>query len=204
MPLADPRSVVATWPTNAVAVACAKNVPAPTSARPTRTATRWGNTSNGKPAAATASAPQSVRRVPKRLTAWPASGVVTIDGRNTKYTKPSPIRESDSGSRTSTKLTYVNVPIKANRMQNPIAKAARSDGLRRCSAQIESDEHGARDVERGEDVEIRRESQVIDESGRHQASEQIARDVAGDVGGERAGRFVRGAGFAEIRQHQRE
>ncbi len=39
---------------------------------------------NGRPRAATASEPQKVARVPKRSTARPASGVVAIDGRNTK------------------------------------------------------------------------------------------------------------------------
>jgi len=40
---------------------------------------------------------------------------------------------SDSGARTSTKLTQVKVPMKANRMQKPMPKAARSRGLRQCS-----------------------------------------------------------------------
>ena len=37
------------------------------------------------------------------------------------------------GGRTSTKFTYVNVPMKAKRMQNPIAKAEQSAGLLRQS-----------------------------------------------------------------------
>ena len=40
------------------------------------------------------------------------------------------MRPSDSGARTSTKLMKVNVPMKANRIQKPMAKADRSDGLR--------------------------------------------------------------------------
>jgi hypothetical protein len=40
---------------------------------------------------------------------------------------------SDSGARTSTKLTKVKVPMKANRMQKPMAKAERSAGLRQCA-----------------------------------------------------------------------
>ena len=46
-----------------------------------------------------------VARVPQRWTAWPASGVVKIDGRNTKYTKPSCMGLRDNGGRVSTKLT---------------------------------------------------------------------------------------------------
>ena len=37
------------------------------------------------------------------------------------------------GSRTRTKLTKVKVPMKANRMQKPMPKAARSGGLRKWS-----------------------------------------------------------------------
>jgi hypothetical protein len=39
----------------------------------------------------------------------------------------------ESGGRTSTKFTKVNVPMKANRIQNPMPKAARSAGLRQCA-----------------------------------------------------------------------
>jgi hypothetical protein len=48
--------VVAARPTNPVAVACAKNVPIPTSTRPTSTAETCGNSSSGTPAPASASA----------------------------------------------------------------------------------------------------------------------------------------------------
>ena len=54
---------------------------------------------------ATASAPTKVRRVPQRATARPASGVVTSEGRNTKYTRPSAIGVSAIGGRASTKFT---------------------------------------------------------------------------------------------------
>ena len=43
------------------------------------------------------------------------------------------MRPSESGSRTRTKFTYVKVPMKANRMQKPIPKAARSFALRKCA-----------------------------------------------------------------------
>jgi len=76
--------VVAARLTKPVAMAWAKNVPAPTSAMPTRTTTRLGARTSGNPSAATSVAGQNVRRVPKRSAARPASGVVTIDGRNTR------------------------------------------------------------------------------------------------------------------------
>ena len=49
---------------------------------------------------------------------------------------PSSIIPTDSGGATRTKLTNVNVPMKANKMQKPIPKPARSDGCRRCSNQL--------------------------------------------------------------------
>ena len=76
--------MVAARPTNPVAVACAKNVPMPTSTRPTSTAESCGNSSSGRPAPASASAHQNVGLVPTRCTKWPATGVVKIEGRNTK------------------------------------------------------------------------------------------------------------------------
>ena len=91
--------------TKPVAVACAKKVPAPTSTMPVNTAGRLDVSSNGRPSAATASEPHMVGRVPRRATALPAKGVVTIDGKNTKYTRPSVIVLIISGDCTSTKLT---------------------------------------------------------------------------------------------------
>ena len=115
-------------------MACAKNVPTPISTMPSKTATSLGKRRSGRPKPARAKPAQSVRRAPIRPTAHPASSVVTMDGRNTKYTKPSCIGSSDSGGRTRTKLTKVNVPMKAKRMQKPMPNAARSCGFRRCSA----------------------------------------------------------------------
>ena len=51
----------------------------------------------------------------------------------------------------------------------------------------EPHQHGTREIERREDVEIRGESQVIDDAGGQQAAEQVGGDVAGDIGGECAG-----------------
>ena len=140
MPLAAPRSTVAARLTKPVAVAWAKKVPTPIRTMPTSTAGREGATSSGRPRPAIAKPAHSVRCVPKRCTARPASGVVKIDGRKTKYTKPSCMEPSDSGARVSTKLTKVKVPMKANRMQKPMPKPARSGGLRRWSAQVASGE----------------------------------------------------------------
>ena len=105
MPLADPRSTVAARPTKPVAAACAKNVPTPTSIRPAITAGRLGSSKSGSPTPASAKALQKVGRVPNRCAAAPANGVVTTEGKNTKYTKPNAMRPSEGGSRTSTKFT---------------------------------------------------------------------------------------------------
>src|SRR4029453_6324518 len=69
MPLAEPRSAVAAWPTKPVAVAWAKNVPIPTSIRPTITAKRLGSSKRGSPSPASARALQNVGRVPNRRAA---------------------------------------------------------------------------------------------------------------------------------------
>ena len=86
---------------------------------------------SGSPTPASPNPDHMVGRVPILATAHPASRVVTIDGRNTKYTNPSSIGPSDNGGRARTKLTKVNVPMKAKRMQKPMPKAARSRALRR-------------------------------------------------------------------------
>src|SRR5262245_17143790 len=64
MPLAEPRSAVAAWPTKPVAVAWAKNVPILTSIRPTITAKRLGSSKRGSPSPASARAHQNVGRGP--------------------------------------------------------------------------------------------------------------------------------------------
>lgn len=103
-----------------------------------------------------------------------------------------------------------------------MAKAARSAGLARCASQLangephvglahrrraldgEPDQHGAAEVERGEDPEIRSQPQMVDHAGGQQAAEQIGGDVARDVGGKGAG-GIGGAGvLAEVGERQRE
>ena len=77
----------------------------PTSVNPTKTAAMLESSRSGRPAPASASAPQKVDLVPNRCTTSPATGVVNIDGRKTKYTKPSCIGLIASGSRAKTKFT---------------------------------------------------------------------------------------------------
>ena len=112
--------------------------------------------------------------------------------------------------------------MKANRMQKPIAKAARSDGLRQCAdgrrerrlrrrhrvhrldaLNGEVHQHRAGQIEQREEVEVRRQPERVDDRGRHQPSDQIAGDVAGDIGRKRAAGVHRAALFAEIGQRQR-
>ena len=103
-------------------------------------------------------------------------------------------------------------------------KAARSCGLRRCSSHAANgerrgrlgllhrgglrdrkvDQHGAREIEGGKEIEIRGEAQVVGDPGRDQAADEIARDIAGDVGGERAAGVHGAALLAQIGQHERE
>jgi hypothetical protein len=48
------------------------------------------------------------------------------------------------------------------------------------------DQHGASEIERCEEVEIRGKTQVIRDRSRDQTADKIARDIAGDVGGKGA------------------
>ena len=66
------------------------------------------------------------------------------------------------------------------------------------------DEHGSGEIERGKEMEIGREAQVVSDRGRNHPTEQIARDVAGNVCSKGSARIGRAALLAQIGQHQRE
>jgi hypothetical protein len=68
----------------------------------------------------------------------------------------------------------------------------------------EVDEHGAREVERGEEVEVPGQAEMVDECSRDKAADQIARDIAGDVGSKGPGGVRRAALLAEIGEGERE
>ncbi len=84
MPLAAARSLLAARPIKPVAVACAKKVPTPTMARPATTIGSELTRRSGRPRMERPSEAKKLARAPKREAIRPASGVVTIDGRNTK------------------------------------------------------------------------------------------------------------------------
>jgi hypothetical protein len=65
-------------------------------------------------------------------------------------------------------------------------------------------QHCAGKIEQREEIEVRGQPERIDGGGRHQPPDQVARDIAGDIGRERAARVHRTALFAEIGQRQRE
>ena len=67
----------------------------------------------------------------------------------------------------------------------------------------EVDQHRAGKIEQREEIEVRGQPERIDDGGRHQPPDQIAGDVAGDIGGERAACVHRTALLAEIGQRQR-
>ena len=134
-----------------------------------------------------------------------------------------PSARATAAARTSTKLTKVNVPMKANRMQKPMAKAARSAGLRQWSPiaakrrlrrrhrmhrldalDREIDQRRAGKVQQREEIEVRCQPERVGDGRRHQPPDQVAGDVAGDIGGERAAGVHRAALLAEIGQRQRE
>ena len=53
-------------------------------------------------------------------------------------------------------------------------------------------------IEQGEDIEVRGQPERIGHRGRYQPADQIAGDVAGDIGRERAARIGRAALLAEL------
>ena len=127
-----------------------------------------------------------------------------------------------AAARTRTKLTKVKVPMKANRMQKPMPKAARSAGLRQCSIiaangdcagghrmhrldalDREINQHRAGEIEQREEIEIRCQAEAVGDRGGNQPADQVARDIAGDIGRERAAGVHRAALFAEIGERQR-
>ena len=102
--------------------------------------------------------------------------------------------------------------------------AARSRGLRRCSAHDaklrfhgspeavrgrrplygEIHERGAGEIERREEIEVRRQPEMIGHRRGDEPSDEIAGDIAGDVGGRSRGGVDRTRMFAEIGERQRE
>ena len=68
----------------------------------------------------------------------------------------------------------------------------------------EIDQRRAEQIERGEEIEIGGEPEMVGDAGGDQPPDQIAGDVAGDIGGEGASRIGGGIVLAEIGQRQRE
>src|SRR5439155_21164204 len=77
-------------------------------------------------------------------------------------------------------------------------------GHRWSPAEREIDENRAGEIERGKEIEVTGEPEVIDERGRHEASEEVARDIPRDIRREGAGGIGGAATFGQIRQRQRE
>jgi hypothetical protein len=88
-------------------------------------------------------------------------------------------------------------------MQKPMPNAARSRGFRRLRDRT-VDEHRAGEVHSGKEIEIPCQAEVVGDRCREQAADEVAGDVASDVGGERAAGIGVAALFPEIRQGQRE
>ena len=168
-------SRVAAWPTKPVAEACAKNVPTPTSTMPARTCGKMrGQHQRQADGGDRERAPD---RRPRSEARHRLAGEQRRDdgGQEDKIDKTEhPFVRAKAAARTSTKFTKVNVPIKANRMQKPMPKAARSDGLRQCAiiaangdcavgiacigshaTDGEIHQHRAGEIEQREEIEIR-------------------------------------------------
>ena len=71
-----------------------------------------------------------------------------------------------------------------------------------CDREI--DQQGARKVERGEEVEIPGQTEMVNECSRDEAADQIGRDIAGDVGSKGPSGVRRAALLAKICEGERE
>src|SRR5215469_15522917 len=92
-------------------------------------------------------------------------------------------------------------------------RAPESAGARRCATirgggrrlmKARKDEKGAGNVEYGEKIEVRRHTPMMDECRGHQASEEVAGDVAGNIGGKGSGGVLGTALLGKIGERERE
>ena len=65
-------------------------------------------------------------------------------------------------------------------------------------------ERRAQEVQRGKGQEIAGDAEVVDQRGGAQPPDEVARDIAGDIGGEGAGQVLGGRMFAQMGEGQRE
>ena len=75
---------------------------------------------------------------------------------------------------------------------------------RRCLLDGEIDERCAEQIERGKEVEISGDTEMVGDGCRDQAPDEVAGNVAGDVGGEGARRIGRAVMLAEISKGESE
>ena len=68
----------------------------------------------------------------------------------------------------------------------------------------EIDQHRAGKIQGREQVKVGGEAKMVGDASRHQPADQIAGDIAGDIGRERAARIHRAALLAEIGERQSE
>ena len=80
----------------------------------------------------------------------------------------------------------------------------RSGRHRSGPAEREIDQNGSGEIEPGKYEEIPGQTQMVGQPRRHQAPDQVTRDIARDIRGERAGRIDGAASLREVGQGQRE
>jgi hypothetical protein len=68
----------------------------------------------------------------------------------------------------------------------------------------EIDQYRAEQIEHGEEIEVGRQPEMIGDAGRDQPPDEIARHIAGDVGGKGAGRIRGGVVLAKIGKREGE
>ena len=69
-------------------------------------------------------------------------------------------------------------------------------------AQIVRLDGNAREIQRGKEIKVRRQPEMIGDASRDQPPDQVARHIAGNIGSERAGGVHRAAFLAEIGERE--
>ncbi len=107
--------------------------------------------------------------------------------------------EADAERGAQPRIAQVQRPRGQLRLHRPPEAVGGRSPLHR-----EIDEHGPGQIERREEIEVRREPEMIGYRGGDESPDEVARDVTGDVGGRSGGRVDRTRMLAEIGERQRE
>src|SRR5256885_17196499 len=109
-------------------------------------------------------------------------------------------QKSNAKARTQARICNMPGPGRHSRSRGLIVRDVHAGGL----SDGNIDEDGACEVEHGEKIKIPGDSEMVGDGSRDQPSEQVARDITGNVGGKRAASVGSTAFLAKIGEGERE